>query len=272
MNLLSVKDLSFEIGGYFAYKHVTFSLSQNEAIGITGDGGSGKTALLETIVGMNDSDSGSVKFASGTRIGFMPQLETEQIDETVSQYLETNRQIAGKLAVSSAQLVDLASFMGMRPYMDRSVENLSMGMKQRVSFLNAVAKRPNVLILDDPFSFQNSFYAHNMMEIIKDLQGHGSGIIIASPMRDTIIEENLNTHYILNEKTLNILPVDQSAYLLAFRATTDSMAITKDIAQYATSSANGLIEIKVPFVQKERVLATMLDMNYLFEGMVSLEV
>ncbi|MDG5112229.1 ATP-binding cassette domain-containing protein [Companilactobacillus pabuli] len=50
MKLISVNDLSLQIEGYFAFKHVAFSLSQNEVIGINGDNGSGKTQLLEAIV------------------------------------------------------------------------------------------------------------------------------------------------------------------------------------------------------------------------------
>lgn len=272
MELLSVKDLSFENEGYFAYKHVTFSLSQNESIDIIGDSGAGKTALLESIIGLNEPDSGKVTIAPGTRIGYMPQYETEIVDQSVGQYLEESRQLSGKLSVSSSQLTDLASFMGMRPYLDRSVKHLSNGLKQRVSFLNAVAKRPNILMLDDPFSFQNSFYSHNMIEIIKDLQSHGSGVLIASPMRDTIIEGYFDNLYSMKAKTLRQLSVSQSAYLMAFKATTDSMAITKEIAQYASNGFNGIIEIRAPFDQKEKILATMLDMNYLFEGMVSLEI
>lgn len=272
MDLLSVRDLSFERKGYFAFKHVTFSLAQNQAINIVGDAGSGKTALLETVVGLNEADSGKVTTTPGARISFMPQVETAVIDISVGDYLEQTRQIEGKLAVSSAQLKAMAAFLGMRSLMDRTVKTLSLGAKQRVSFLNAIAKRPNILIMDDPFSFQNSFYAHNMLEIFKDLQDHGSGIVMAAPMRDTITDGFFDTNYLLSGKTLAGLPVDRSAYLMSFKATKDSMAITKEIAHYATTTFNNLIEIRAPYEQKERILHTMLEMNYLFEGMVSLEV
>lgn len=272
MDLLSVRDLSFERKGYFAFKHVTFSLSQNQAINIVGDAGSGKTSLLETILGLNEADSGRVTLTTGARIGFMPQLETEDIEQNVGDYLEENRQMDGKLAVSSEQLRDMAAFMGMRSLIDRPVNTLSIGAKQRVSFLCAIAKRPNILILDDPFSFQNSFYAHNMVDIFKDLQDHGSGVIVATPMRDTIIGGFFDERYLLSGKTLSTLPIDRSAYLMSFKATKDSMAITKDIAHFATTTFNNLIEIRAPYDQKEKILHTMLEMNYLFEGMVSLEI
>ena len=49
MKLISVNDLSLQNEGYFAFKHVAFSLSQNEIIGINGDNGSGKTQFLEAL-------------------------------------------------------------------------------------------------------------------------------------------------------------------------------------------------------------------------------
>ncbi|AKP67318.1 ATP-binding cassette domain-containing protein [Companilactobacillus ginsenosidimutans] len=272
MKILTVKDLSFENEGYFAFKHVTFSLSQNESIEISGDSGTGKSALLETIVGLNTPDSGTAKYSSGARISFMPQIETQHVDIPVGEYLETSRQLAGKLAVDSDQLNDLSAYMGMRPYIDRKVSSLSLGLKQRVSFLQAVATRPSVLILDDPFSFQNSFYAHNMVDIFKDLQDHGSGIIVTTSKRDPINDDYFDSRYVMEAKSLEALRKNHDWYLLSFKATTDSMAITKELAGYMANSFGNIIELKVPVVQKESVIRTMLEMNYLFEGMMNLEV
>lgn len=273
MDLLTVKDLSFQKEGYFAFKHVAFSLSQNQAIGITGDNGAGKTALLETIAGFNFPDSGSVEQAPKTSLSFMPQIETQDIADTVIDHLELERQLAGDLGVSSDQLKDLAGFMGMTPYFDRPVNSLSIGLKQRISFLDAVSKRPNILVLDDPFSFQTSAFARNMVEIFKDLQDHGSGIIVADPMKDNILEEYFDQKYVLDKKYLVPYKKDRMAgYILGFRATEDSMAITKELANYVMGTFEGMIEMKVPYNQKEHVLKSMLEMNYLFEGMENLEI
>ncbi len=273
MELLTVKDLAFQHEGYFAFKHVTFSLSQNEAVSIIGDNGSGKTSLLETIVGMNYPDSGSAKINPGARVSFMPQLDQEEIDQTVSDYLEKTRQLAGDDSVSSEQLGDLSTFMGMTPMADRKVKNLSLGMRQRVSFLAAVAARPHVLILDAPFSFQNSISAHNMMEIIKDLQSHGSGILISGSKSEPVLGDYFNTQYLLEGKSLRPVVNETSQhYLMSFKGNESSMAITREVAQYSTGNVSGLIELKVPAFQKEKILETMLEMNYLFEGMVKLEV
>jgi ATPase components of ABC transporters with duplicated ATPase domains len=68
MELISVNDLSLQREGYFAFKHVAFSLSQNEIIGISGENGSGKTQLLETIANYEQADSGRIKYTPGVRI------------------------------------------------------------------------------------------------------------------------------------------------------------------------------------------------------------
>lgn len=273
MNLLTVNDLSFQREGYFAFKHVTFSLSQKESISITGDNGSGKTALLETLVGLNFPDSGQARYGAGVRIAFMPQIETEVVQEPVRDYLEIRRQATGELAVSNAQLKDLTSFMGMSPYLDHPVDTLSRGLSQRLSFLLAVCQRPNVLILDDPFSFQNSFYAHQMVEIFQDLKEHGAGIIVAGSIKDTTLSDEFDYKYLLQQKSLSPVQTGRGQnYLLAFKATSDSMAITKEVGQYVTGTFDGQIQLRVSYNQKETILKAMLEMNYLFEGMVDLEV
>lgn len=271
MKLLSVRDLSFQRQGYFAYKHVTFSLSQKESVSITGDSGSGKTALLETLAGLNYPDSGTASYTTGARVGFMPQIETEIINDSVVEHLEKIRQLTGDLAVRSDQAKDLAAYMGMSPFMDRKVSTLSVGLRQRVSFLAAVIGRPNILILDDPFSFQNSTYITNMLEIVKDLEDNGSGILVAGPMNDSGVDAYFDTNYQMKAKSLEPKNLADINLMLVFKITPDSMAITKELGAFVAAELDGVVELKVPAIHKDAIIKTMIELNYQFEGMRNLE-
>lgn len=273
MELITVKDLSLQNEGYFAFKHVTFSLTQNEIISIVGDSGSGKTQLLLTLSKLKTADSGKIEFTPGVRIGYLPQFDPQVINKSVRTYLEEIRQLSGKLAVSREQLKGLVAFMGMSPYLDRQVRQLSWGLKQRINFLAAVSGHPNVLLLDEPFSFQNSKYTSNMLEIIKDLSDNGSGVIMASSMQDGSMTNYFDTNYIMKDKALELVKDKDKEIkcMLIFTVKSNSMALTTDISRYLAANVSNLVELKIPLGMKDAIIKEMIDLNYQFEGARILE-
>ncbi len=273
MELITVKDLSLQNEGYFAFKHVAFSLTQNETISIVGDSGSGKSQLLETLAKLKNADSGKVVYTPGVRIGYLPQFDPQIVNKTVRNYLEEVRRLTGKLAVSSAQLKGLVAYMGMSPYLDRPVIQLSYGLKQRIGFLSAVAGHPNVLLLDEPFSFQNSKYTGNMLDIIHDLKNNGSGIIVASSYQDGSISNYFDSNYIMKNKSLEQVKdkAKEIKCMLIFTVKSDSMALTTDISKYLAANVSNLVELKIPLGMKDAIIKEMIDLNYQFEGARNLE-
>lgn len=268
MELLSVKDLSFQREGYFAFKHVAFSLYQKESIFILGDNGSGKTQLLETLVSLNSPDIGQVEITPKARIGYLSQIDPQVISLSVRKYLERNRALSGDLAVQDSQLKDLTAYMGMSPYLDRPVKQLSLGLRQRVGFLAAVVIRPNILILDEPFSFQNGRHISNMLDIIQDLKNHDAGVILASATQDNSALKLFDKTYLLKNKNLSKLNSNKNgdSCILIFNIKNDSMAITKDLKNYLLTNVNNVIELKVPTIIKDSVIKEMISLNYNFEG------
>ncbi|APX71877.1 ATP-binding cassette domain-containing protein [Companilactobacillus allii] len=273
VELITVKDLSLQNEGYFAFKHVTFSLTQNEILSIVGDSGSGKSQLLETLAKMKTADSGKIEYTPGVRIGYLPQFDPQIITKSVRNYLEEIRRFTGKLAVSQKQLKELIAYMGMSPYLDRQIRQLSYGLKQRLDFLAAVAGHPNVLLLDEPFSFQNSKYTSNMLDIIGDLKQNGSGIIIASTYQDSSITNYFDKFYIMKNKSLEEVKnkAEEIKCMLIFTVKSDSMALTTDISKYLASNISSLVELRIPLGMKDSVIKEMIDLNYQFEGARILE-
>lgn len=273
MELITVKDLSLQNEGYFAFKHVTFSLAQNQVISVVGDSGSGKSQLLETLAKLKTYDSGKIDYTPGVRIGYLPQFDPQVINKSVRNYLEEVRRFSGKLAVSQKQLKELIAYMGMSPYLDRKVKDLSYGLKQRASFLAAVSGHPNVLLLDEPFSFQNSKYTGNMLDIIGDLKDNGSGIIVVSAYQDSSITNYFDKNYIMKNKSLEEVKdkAKEIKCMLIFTVKSDSMALTSDISKYLASNINSLVELKIPLGMKDSIIKEMIGLNYQFEGARILE-
>ncbi|WP_125712445.1 ATP-binding cassette domain-containing protein [Companilactobacillus kedongensis] len=273
MELLTAKDLSLQNEGYFAFKHVTFSLYQNEIAYILGDNGSGKTQFLDTLASLKSPDSGKLEIAPKARFGYLPQIDSEIITKSVKKYLRDVQRLSGDLAVRDSQLKELITYMGMTPYLDRSVRQLSLGLKQRVGFLAAVVGHPNILLLDEPFSFQNSEIITNMLDIIKDLRDNNSGIVIASTVQDDSVVNYFDSNYLLKDNKLTkVTDRNMSVhYMLIFTVTSKTMALPSDISRYLSVNIDNLIELKVPMKIKDSIIKEMLELNYNFEGARVLE-
>jgi len=274
MNLLSVNDLSLQNEGYFAFKHVAFSLSQNEIIGINGDNGSGKTQLLEAIAENRTPDSGQIDYTPGVRIGYLPQVNPQIIDQTVGKYLEDMRKLSKKLAVRKEQLEGMITFLGLSPYLNRSVQQLSLGVRRRVDFVAAVSGHPNVLLLDEPFAFQSNKSIMNMLNLIQDLKDNGSGIIIAGTRFDKNINHYIDMGYLLKDNKLTKIQSTTNVELkivLIFSIHPNSSAITQDIEKYITVNKNNLIEMKVPLAIRQSMIKKMTRLNYQFEEAKNIE-
>jgi ATP-binding cassette subfamily F protein 3 len=81
--MITVSGLSKSFGGRTLFEGVTFKLLPGRRVALVGGNGVGKTTLLEIIVGEQQPDAGEVHLGRGTRIGYLPQELTEQIDGTV---------------------------------------------------------------------------------------------------------------------------------------------------------------------------------------------
>ena len=272
MKLISVNDLSLQIEGYFAFKHVAFSLSQNEIISINGENGSGKTQLLEAIVNNKTPDSGTIDYTPGVRIGYLPQENPQVIEQNVGRYLEDIRRLSKNLAVRKDQLQGMITFMGLSPYLDMSVSQLSLGLKRQVDFLAAVAGHPNVLVLDEPFAFQNKTTVNKMLDLITDLKNNNSGIILSATNFDEKILEQVDQRYLLAGSLKKVQEQNSPQLcLLVFQINPNSIAITKDLERYLVSNQNNQVELEVPFDSRKLVLNKMTQLNYQFKGVKKIE-
>ncbi|MDT6953045.1 ATP-binding cassette domain-containing protein [Companilactobacillus alimentarius] len=272
MKLLSVNDLSLQNEGYFAFKHVAFSLSQNEIVGINGDNGSGKTQLLEAIADNKSVDSGKIQYTPGVRIGYLPRNDPQVIEQTVRKYLEEVRRLSKKLAVRSDQLESMVTYLKLAPYLDRSISQLSLGLQRRVGFIAAVAGHPNVLLLDEPFIFQPNEIVQGMASMLQDLKDNGSGIIISQTEFSSEMQLLLDQGYQLKNGALikSVLP-KKTDYLLVFHINPNSIAITHEITPYIVKNANNLLEMRVPVNLKDIMVGKMIALNYQFEEAEEIE-
>jgi ABC-type Fe3+/spermidine/putrescine transport system ATPase subunit len=151
MTLLNVQDLKKCYDGATVFADVSFALQSNDRLAVLGASGSGKTTLLRLLAGLEKPSSGIIERASGLRIGMVfqdlalwPNLTAlDNVALALPNEPKSQRSKSARDALSACHVGELAL---------RKPGTISMGQQQRVALARAIAARPQLLLLDEPFS------------------------------------------------------------------------------------------------------------------------
>ncbi len=182
-------------GKSIVLQEVSFSVKKGEIFGIIGPDGSGKTTLIKILSTLIAPSSGGVNILGidalkdkervRPRIGYLSQGFSLYGDLTVQENIEFFSSIhAINLQEEREWYERLLSMTALQPFMNRRAQNLSGGMKQKLSLLCALAKRPEVLILDEPTSGVDPISRRELWKIFYDLWKREITIIISTPYLD----------------------------------------------------------------------------------------
>lgn len=161
---ITLSDVSKRFGGHQALAGVSLAVTPGEFVALVGGSGSGKTTLLKTINGLVTPDAGTVtvqgeRVGQGAahllrrRIGYVFQEVGLFPHMTVAQNLAVTPKLAGwdaaRIAARTDELLDLVALP--RSLGSRMPAALSGGQRQRVGVARALAARPAIMLMDEPF-------------------------------------------------------------------------------------------------------------------------
>lgn len=164
--ILEVKNVekTFNKGKVVALKDVSFSLSKGKIIAIVGESGSGKTTLIRLITGLEVLDIGSIllkeKVVSSNEVFVAPQLRNVGMvfqDYALFPHFSVADNIGYGISDISAtdkkeRIKEVLRLVGLSDKENCYPHELSGGQQQRVALARALAPKPELLILDEPFS------------------------------------------------------------------------------------------------------------------------
>jgi osmoprotectant transport system ATP-binding protein len=155
---------SFDEGRDFAVRDVSFSVAPKAFVALVGDSGSGKTTLLKMINRLIEPDHGTVSVAGESvhamagyslrrRIGYVfqgiglfPHMSVAENIGITPLLLDWSQ---ADIDARTAELIDLVELP--RSYLTRMPSELSGGQRQRVGVARALAARPSIMLMDEPF-------------------------------------------------------------------------------------------------------------------------
>lgn len=154
-NLVEFKDVSktffSEKGETIVLSHVSFSLKPHEIIAIIGPSGCGKSTLLNLVSGLIEPSEGYVTL--NARMGYMFQTDHLFSWRTVKDNVLLGLEITHTKTKENVKCaIDLLEKYQLGEFLHHYPQELSGGMRQRVALIRTLVLKPEVLLLDEPFS------------------------------------------------------------------------------------------------------------------------
>ena len=196
---VTVQKLSRHFGRVKAVDEVSFAFGDGEVIGFVGPNGAGKTTTMRIMATLDEPTSGDILLDglsvqdypehARRRIGFMPDALPEHPDMTAHEYVDFFGRAFGLRGKALRRAVDeVESFTGLAPIRDKTLQQLSKGMKQRVSLARALVHNPDLLIMDEPANGLDPRARIELRELVKVLAENGKTILVSSHIRTELAE------------------------------------------------------------------------------------
>lgn len=158
--VLELKDIQVSFNNNIVLDKINLSVKENDFLMIIGPNGGGKTTLLKVILGLIKPDKGTINvFGKNPKegrslIGYLPQYSVfdRNFPINVFNVVLTARYNGFKRYSKEDKniVIDVLKSVGMLDYKDRQISNLSGGELQRVLLARALARKPKLLLLDEP--------------------------------------------------------------------------------------------------------------------------
>lgn len=198
-NTVELAGVTKTFGSKTAVESLDLQIPEGAIYGFIGPNGSGKTTTIRMILRIFKPDSGDVTVmgvnhgdCADDRIGYLPEERGLYPKMTVKSVLEYYARLKGFYDCSSE--IDMwLEKLGGAGWQTKKIESLSKGMAQKVQFISSIIARPQLLILDEPFSGLDPVNLEVLREAILELRERGTTIIfsthdmdVAERMCDTV--------------------------------------------------------------------------------------
>jgi ABC-2 type transport system ATP-binding protein len=167
---------------------VSIAVPKQTVFGLLGPNGAGKTSLIRIINQITGPDEGTVLFNGEKlnpshigKIGYLPEERGLYKKMKIGEQCMYLAQLKGmSSSEAKMRLKEWFDRFDIMPWWDKKVEDLSKGMAQKVQFITTVLHKPELLILDEPFSGFDPINAELIRNEMLRLKNEGSTIILST--------------------------------------------------------------------------------------------
>ncbi|MDR2557506.1 MAG: ATP-binding cassette domain-containing protein [Mycoplasmataceae bacterium] len=207
MSILTVNGLSYSVKNKELYQNASFNLNKEDHMGIVGQNGTGKTTLINILIGKIEPNQGEIFWQKNIQIGYLDQHVEMDQNQTIMEYLKTSFQhlfdvekelntvyekmgesmtdelsnraeeLANKLTYSGFYDIEstinkVAAGLGVQKLgMDKKISEISGGQRAKVILTKLLLESPDVLIMDEPTNFLDKEHVEWLAKYLKNFEG-----------------------------------------------------------------------------------------------------
>ncbi|UFU00471.1 ABC transporter ATP-binding protein [Radiobacillus kanasensis] len=193
---LKINQVTKRFGSFTAVDNLSIEIPEKQIFGFLGANGAGKTTTFRMILGLIDVTEGEISwngnpinYSNSDLIGYLPEErglypKLKVVDQIV--YLGKLRGMQKKEVIR--ELRHWLELFRISDYENKKVEELSKGNQQKIQFISAVIHKPELLILDEPFSGLDPVNVELLKKAVVDLKERGTSIVFSSHRMEHVEE------------------------------------------------------------------------------------
>jgi ABC-2 type transport system ATP-binding protein len=185
---IGMRDVTKSFGTFVAVDGLSLQVPSGSIYGFIGPNGSGKTTTIRMIMNILLPDRGEIMVlgehstrAARDRVGYLPEERGLYRKMHVRRLLRYYGALKGARAVVVDQEIDFwLKRLDLDAWAHQKIETLSKGMSQKVQFIATVISRPELVILDEPFSGLDPVNADVLRDAVLELRRRGTTIVFST--------------------------------------------------------------------------------------------
>jgi len=192
--IIEMLDIVKDFPGIRANDNVTLQVEQGSIHALLGENGAGKSTLMSILFGLYRPDSGTIKVrgqeveitdpnhANQLGIGMVHQhfklVHNFTVTENIILGLEPRHGLVIDRKRAAKRVRELSELYGLNVDPEAKIEDISVGMQQRVEILKMLYRDAEILIFDEPTAVLTPQEIHELMQIMRRLVGEGKTVLL----------------------------------------------------------------------------------------------
>jgi ABC-type uncharacterized transport system ATPase subunit len=276
--VLAAKDITKQFPGVLANDHVNFDLRKGEIHALLGENGAGKTTLMNILYGLYQPDSGEILVNGQTAVIHSPKdsislgigmvhqhfmlIPVFTVAENIMLGEETVRygMVLDQKSVAN-RVLELSQQYGLEIDPEELVEQLSVGVQQRVEIVKALYRNAQILILDEPTAVLTPQEADELFVIMRQLTQRGVSIIfITHKLREVLAVADRITTMRRGQVVGTIVPAETDEHKLAAMMVGREVILTVEKAP--CKAADVVLNVENLTIVDERGVVSVRDLGF----------
>lgn len=226
--IVETKNLSKEYNGVYCVRNLDIRIKEGDIYGFLGPNGAGKSTTMKMLLGLVKPSEGSIEIMEKP----FTEKSRQEILKSVGSLIEApsyyghltgreNMEIIRRLLdLPRKNIEEAVQIVRMENQMNKKAKEYSLGMKQRLGIAMALARRPKLLVLDEPTNGLDPAGIEEMRELIKELPAkYGMTIMISSHILSEIdqmatVVGIINHGELIFQEQMTVLNAQREPYII----------------------------------------------------------